>query len=79
LLAADHTLSLTWKEFDGENTTVPVMMSKDDGRTWSEPKIIAPTRDVSDHPLLVSNGSQIFLSWQTRAGGYRLLPLETSE
>jgi hypothetical protein len=79
LLAANNTLWLVWKEFDGEHTTVPVMESKDDGRTWSEPKIVAQTSDVSDHPLLVSNGPQVFLSWQTRAEGYRLLPLEAGE
>jgi hypothetical protein len=56
-----------------------VMTSKDSGRTWSEPKIVAQTDDVSDHPLLVSNGAQVLLSWQTRAEGYRLLPLEIAE
>lgn len=79
LLAANHTLWLVWKEFDGEHTTVPVMVSKDNGRSWSEPKIAAQTGDVSDHPLLVSNGQQVFLSWQSRAEGYRLLPLEAGE
>jgi hypothetical protein len=79
LLAANKTLLLTWKEFDGERTTVPVMVSKDDGRTWSEPTIVAQTGNASDHPLLVTNGLQVFLSWQTRVEGYRLLPLEPTQ
>jgi hypothetical protein len=79
LLATDNSLWLAWKEFDGEHTTVPVMESKDNGRGWSEPKIVAQTGDVSDHPLLVSSGPHVFLSWQTRTEGYRLLPLEAIE
>jgi hypothetical protein len=74
--AAKGTLYLAWKEFDGERTTVPVMISHDDGRTWSAPRIAAETSDASDQPLLVANGRQAFLSWQTRAEGYRLIPLE---
>jgi hypothetical protein len=79
LLAANKMLWLAWKEFDGERTSVPVMFSKDNGRTWSEPAIVAQTADASDHPLLVANGRQVFLSWQTRAEGYRLLPLESTQ
>jgi hypothetical protein len=37
---------------------------------------MAGTADASDHPLLVANGERVFLSWMTRADGYRLLPLE---
>jgi hypothetical protein len=67
---------MAWKEFDGEKTTVPVMISHDNGRTWSAPSIAAGTSDASDHPLLVTNGQLAFLSWQTRAEGYRFMPLE---
>jgi hypothetical protein len=76
LLAVNDDLWLTWKEFDGERTTVQAMVSRDDGHTWSDPRAVAQTGDASDHPLLVTNGAQVFLSWQTRAEGYRLLPLE---
>lgn len=76
ILAADGALWLAWKEFDGEATTVSVMASHDDGRTWSTPRVVAQTGDASDHPLLVTNGPRLFLSWQTQADGYRLVDLE---
>jgi hypothetical protein len=79
LLAAKGRLWLAWKEFDGESTTVPVMQSRDNGHTWSAPKIAARTDDASDHPLLVSDGARVFLSWQTRVEGYRLIPLENAQ
>jgi hypothetical protein len=79
LLAAADALWLTWKEFDGERTTVLTMTSLDVGRTWSSPRIVAQTSDASDHPLLATNGKQVFLSWQTRAEGYHLLPLENTQ
>jgi hypothetical protein len=76
LLAGNGVLWLTWKEFDGETTTVSLVDSRDGGSTWSNPKIVASTSDASDHPMLVANGRHIFLSWQTRAEGYRLIDLE---
>ena len=36
---------------------------------------IASTTDASDHPLLVSDGQATYLSWMTKADGYRLLPI----
>ena len=76
LMAAQGALWLVWKEFDGERTTVPAMVSHDDGRSWSSPTVVAETSDASDHPLLVANGRQVFLSWQAKREGYRLMPLE---
>jgi len=76
LIAAKGALWLVWKEFDGEKTTVSVMTSHDDGRTWSAAKIVAETSNASDHPLLLSRGGRVFLSWQTQAEGYRVISLE---
>lgn len=76
VLAGPAAIVMIWKEFDGEKTSVQMMTSHDDGETWSSPKTISSTIDTSDHPLLVSNGRQIYLSWMTKADGYRLTALE---
>jgi hypothetical protein len=76
VLAVADTVWIAWKEFDGEETVIQLMASRDGGRSWSVPKVAARTADASDHPLLVSNGQRAFLSWQTRREGYRLIPLE---
>lgn len=76
VLAGPAGTVMVWKEFDGEKTSVQTTISHDDGETWSPPKAISSTTDTSDHPLLVSNGRQIYLSWMTKADGYRLIAIE---
>lgn len=76
VLAGPREAAMVWKEFDGEKTTVTLMTSRDDGATWSTPKAIASTTDTSDHPLLVSDGRRSYLSWMTKADGYRIQPIE---
>jgi hypothetical protein len=76
VLAGPHGVTIAWKEFDGEKTTVNVMTSHDDGLTWSKPISVAATTDTSDHPLLVTDGQKTFLSWMTKADGYRLQQTE---
>ena len=56
-------------------TSVNAMTSHDEGKSWSKPVAIATTTDTSDHPLLVSDGQTTYLSWMTKADGYRLLPI----
>jgi hypothetical protein len=72
VMAGPQGTAIVWKEFDGEKTSVNLMTSADDGKTWSQPRMIAATSDASDHPLLVSDGRQYYLSWMTKADGYRL-------
>jgi hypothetical protein len=76
VLAGSDAVWLAWKEFDGERTTVNVTASRDGGKSWSPPRARADTIDTSDHPLLATDGRRVYLSWQTRIEGYRLLPLE---
>jgi hypothetical protein len=76
VIAAPREAAMVWKEFDGEKTTVNLMTSHDDGESWSTPKAIASTADSSDHPLLVSDGRRTYLSWMTKADGYRFQSIE---
>lgn len=78
LLAAGRDLWLAWREFDGRTTAVVAMQSTDGGQQWGERSIVARTAGAADHPVLVSDGAGSFVSWLTRAEGYRLLPLPAS-
>src|ERR1700739_4949355 len=75
VLAGPQGTIIAWKEFDGEKTTVNLMISHDDGLTWSKPISVATTSDASDHPMLVTDGQRSFLSWMTRADGYLFQPI----
>jgi hypothetical protein len=72
LLALGQQVWMVWKEFDGNDSSVYLKQSSDDGKTWLAPKMIAKTSGYSDHPLLVSQQDTVFLSWLTRADGYQL-------
>jgi hypothetical protein len=75
LYALGQQVWLVWKEFDGTKSSVHLKESGDDGKTWSTPKILASTAGYSDHPLLLSRGNEIFLSWLTRDDGYQLISI----
>lgn len=78
LLAAGHSVWLAWKSFDGERTEVRLMRSVDDGASWGAAETIAATGGGSDHPMLISDGAAVYLSWMTRQDGYRLIPIGPS-
>jgi hypothetical protein len=73
----DQSVWLAWKEFDGIKTSIYLKQSQDDGKNWSSPSVITSTTGYSDHPLLVSQGKGVYLSWLTRDDGYQLLPLNS--
>ena len=79
LLALGRSIWLVWKQFDGKQTSIYLKKSQDDGKTWDLPVIISQTMGYSDHPLLVSNGKQVYLSWLTRFDGYQLIKIGQSE
>jgi hypothetical protein len=76
VLANGGTVYLAYKSFDGSETSIELMTSRDSGKTWSTPRVVAVTSDASDHPLLVANRTTAYLSWLTLKEGYRLIPLE---
>ena len=75
LLAIGKSVWLVWKSFDGEKNSIYLRRSNDDGVTWSSPQVVVSAGGYSDHPLLVSQNDEVFLSWLTRNDGYQLIPL----
>jgi hypothetical protein len=75
VLALGTRVSLVWKEFDGKQTVIRVQQSRDGGRTFARPVTLTASASASDHPLLVSDGARVLLSWNSVAEGHRLMPL----
>jgi len=73
VLSLGSRVYLAWKEFDGENTSILGMRSGDGGKSWSTPEKLATTADVSDWPLLIGKSDHVYLSWNTKNEGYRLI------
>ena len=76
LFAKGHDTWLVWKEFDGKSVSVWQQYSEDDGNIWSAPVQITQAVGYTDHPILIANGSKVYLSWLTSADGYRLIELD---
>ncbi|MDP2128738.1 MAG: sialidase family protein [Pseudohongiella sp.] len=70
LATFNDTIYLVWKGFDGMSTPVQLMLSHDDGRSWSTPRTILSTDQASDHPLLITSSQGVFLSWASEEHGY---------
>ena len=75
LLSLGQQVWLVWKEFDGTYSLVYMKQSADDGKTWSASQMVSKTNGYSDHPLLINQGTTVFLSWLTRNDGYQLIKL----
>lgn len=73
VLSFGKAVHVVWKEFDGQNSVIRWMSSSDGGKLWSLPRQIAATAGASDHPLLIADGDQPYLSWNTAREGLRLI------
>ena len=76
VLALGERIFLAWQEFDGKQTTIKVMASRDRGDTWTSPTVGATTAGAADYPLLLADRGRAWLAWNTADEGFRLLDLE---
>ncbi len=73
VLSVAGSVYIVWKEFDGTASRIQLKRSDDGGNHWSSPRTIATTQGASDHPLLIQDGRDVYLSWNTLQDGYRLV------
>ncbi|MCK9396806.1 MAG: glycoside hydrolase [Methylobacter sp.] len=74
-MAKGNHIYLTWTEFDGTKTQLWVMQSNDGGLTWLPAKSVAESTAEVDFPFLLSNNKDVFVSWNSKNEGYRLIPV----
>lgn len=75
VLSLGQAVVVVWKEFDGKQASIEAMHSNDGGRSWSAPRRLAATTGASDHPHLVANAGNAYLSWQTERDGLQLVAI----
>ncbi|WP_367026072.1 sialidase family protein [Methylococcus sp. ANG] len=75
VVAVGPRVVLIWLEFDGTRHRLRLRSSEDDGGTWSADRTVAETVGPADYPLLLNHGGSLFVSWNTKSDGYRLLHL----
>lgn len=75
VLASGRNVFLTWVEFDAERSHLLFMRSGDGGETWSSPVQVAESRASSDFPFLLTGPRGVFISWNSKKEGYRLIPI----
>lgn len=76
VLALNNEVALVWKVFDGIKTRIESCYSNDSGMHWSAVRTIAESNTQSAHPALITDGKQIFLSWNSLDTGYILIPVK---
>jgi hypothetical protein len=75
ILLSGKQATLTWTEFDGNQTQLKVMQSNNYGETWLPAKSISTVSADADFPFLLSNNQGIFISWNSKTEGYKLIPV----
>ena len=66
---------IVWKEFDGEHTSLHIKESTNRGKSWADKATVLSSNSKNSHPKLISNNSDIFLSWTTENQGHQMIKL----
>lgn len=79
VLARQDSVFLAWREFDGKQNRIRIMVSVDRGDTWAAPATRATTAGAADYPLLLEGRGAVWLAWNTADEGLRLFSLGAAQ
>ena len=74
--AAGKHVVLAWKEYDGSEASIIVKKSDDRGKTWQQDQKMMVSSAKSGHPVLISNGERIFISWTNEDQGHQFIEVK---
>lgn len=74
LISQGEKVWLVWRELDGKTSQIFGRFSGDDGKNWTEPKVLlaAAEEEKTDYPQLLKNGENIYLLWNTQTKGLQV-------
>ncbi len=75
ILALNQRVVIVWKEFDGKQTSLQSKESNDGGKSWTEKYLNLKSNSKNSHPKLVTNNTDIFLSWTSESEGHQFIKL----
>jgi len=66
---------IAWVSFQHGRSQLNMQSSSDQGLHWSTPRIISTTLGEPDHPMIIAQQQQAYITWFTPDEGLRLFPL----
>ncbi len=75
VIALKQRVVVVWKEFDGVQTTLHIKNSLDRGKTWTDKATGLKSQSKNSHPKLITNNTDIFLSWTSKNEGHQLIKI----
>lgn len=76
LVSDGANVHIAWREFDGQQYRILYLHSSDRGQNWSTPIEVMQTAGEADYPFLLRFQHRVYLAWQTRKQGYRLMEMQ---
>lgn len=66
---------ITWKEFDGEQSTIWLMHSTDSGKSWSSARSVASATGPTDYPFFLNKKDSLKVAWHGKKKGLQFIDI----
>ncbi|MSP97310.1 MAG: hypothetical protein EXR29_08835 [Betaproteobacteria bacterium] len=74
IAAVGSTIVFTWKEFNGQQSTLHAQISNDTGATWRNHELMR-TAGASGQPILLQRAGLFHVFWNTRNEPLAVVPV----
>ncbi len=75
ILSMGEQVWLVWREIKEGKSSMLGMFSDDDGKSWTDAKVLASTSQKADYPILIQYKNLPYLVWNTQQAGLQVVLL----